>query len=88
MAQSKITEYCQKIKTGDIIVVELKRVSSKIEHFKKLCSAADAPQEGQIEQLLQDRINEEKFFSNRKTLLTTICQHLTITIEGNYKHFS
>ncbi len=90
-AVSTLEGICQSILNGDITVKELHKVTSRMDHMEKLCSATKS---GNLEKkgkeydmimaAIKARLMEYKAFTNRKNLLGSLCQGVIIEVKGNF----
>ena len=84
IADSTIGNMCRRIRSGDITMKELDRISDSVrrKRMKKLCSAVG--EEG-VEEALEQKLNEARAFNRHRETLGRICDYVTdVHIKGMY----
>ena len=90
-AVSTLEGICQSILSGDITVKELHKITSRMDHMEKLCSAmksGNLEKKGKEYDVIMDaikaRLREYKAFTNRKNLLGSLCQGIIVNVKGKF----
>ena len=93
-AVSTLEGTCQNILSGDITVEDLHKITKRMDHMEKLCSATKS---GNLEKKGKDyntivaaiktRLQEYKAFTNRKNLLGSLCQGVIVKVKGKFDLF-
>ena len=86
IADSTIGNMCRKIRTGDITMQELHRISDRVKQMKmkKLCQAVA---EKGVEEALELKLSEAKAFCRHRETLGLICDHVVNTpVKGIHMH--
>ena len=82
MADSTISNMCERIRAGDVTMKELDRIAipARRKQVTKLCSAAG---EYGIDEAVEQKLNEAKAFNRHKETLGLICDHIfNIHVKG------
>ena len=93
-AVSALEDVCRNICSGDIIVRDIQMIIQRKDHMEKLCSAVKSrnlDKQGKdyelVKAAIETRINEFKAFMNRKHLLGSLSQGITVHVSGMLVHF-
>ena len=91
-AVSTLEDVCRSILSGDITVKELHKITKRMDHMERLCSATKS---GNLEKkgkaydtivaAIKTRLHEYEAFTNRKNLLGSLCQGVIVKVKGRFE---
>jgi hypothetical protein len=83
---------CLNILSGDITVKELYKITRRMDHMERLCSATKSgnlekkgKEYGTIVAAIKIRLQEYEAFINRKNLLGSLCQGVIVKVKGRFE---
>ena len=86
-AQSVLLDICMKLSSGDVIVLDLRKMSEKRTRMEKLCSVTSVWKgfkKQHPKDHLAQRLNEYDNYKARHDLLTFLCSQVTVDVIGTF----